>query len=125
MQRLAKIGVAIFTAQSVALRLVQLAAQIILAKLISPETFGVVGLALVFINISTSALNFGIDDLVVQRGRKSSLWFGKFAAFNIALSVLLFLVILAVAPVAGHAYNNVKLFWLLLLMAAGLPISAM
>ncbi len=76
----------------------QIITSIILARLLAPEDFGLLGMALVFISLVAVFNNFGIGSVIVQKqdlddGNMSSIFW-----FSLLIGFLALLIIMAAAP---------------------------
>lgn len=102
-----------------------LAVSVILARLLEPAQFGVIGIALVFVAISGVFIDVGFTDGLVQRQNVSQRMYSSVFYVNLLISFLLATGIYFVAPLIGNFFENSKITdvvkWLILV----LPISAM
>ena len=79
---------------------------IFLARLLSPEDFGLVGMATVFIALTQSFTDFGMTSGLIQKKDPSEVQYNTVFYINIGISlVLMFLVIIFSGHIANY-YNN-------------------
>jgi O-antigen/teichoic acid export membrane protein len=86
----------------------QLIAQLILARILAPEDFGLIGMALVFSTIITSLGELGIASILIQKKDKnlSELHFHTAFWGSIAFNIALYLFVLTlIAPLAAWFYD--------------------
>src|SRR5690606_24196071 len=79
---------------------------IFLARLLSPEEFGLVGMAYVFIAISQVFIDVGFASALIQRKENSDLAYSSVFYFNIFSGLVLTAVFYFVAPLIGNFYEN-------------------
>lgn len=102
----------------------QLAFAVVLARLLGPESFGVVSLATVYVTASALLLDQGLSVALVQARTLSPRLPGATATVNLLTGVVLALVTLVVAgPVAGF-FSTPELAGVLLLLGPALLLKA-
>jgi O-antigen/teichoic acid export membrane protein len=79
---------------------------VILARLLMPQDFGLVALALIFSNLVWNTTALGIDSRLVQRRWMDRAGLSTHLALRIALSILAFLILLAITPVLRLTYPD-------------------
>lgn len=80
-----------FTMVPVALHIIRFINSIILARLLSPEDFGIVGIATVLLYFSNSLTEFGFAKAIVQRKNVDKGHYNAYFSFNIIVSIVLFI----------------------------------
>lgn len=82
---------------------------IILARLLLPEDFGVLGVLLVFIAISRTVVNSGLGQALMQK--KDATYIDECSIFytNILLSILMYFALYSAAPMIESFYNMPQL----------------
>lgn len=111
--------------QSGAARLLALASQLVLARLLDSADFGLIGLAGSVQASVVSLIAFGVDDVILQRARTMRLWLGAGFIISLTLALVAALLMLAVSPFAASLYRSPQLTGLLALMALSMPIGAL
>lgn len=79
---------------------------IFLARILSPEDFGIVGMALVFISISQIFTEFGFASSIIHNQHNTSVTYSSIFFINIFAGILLFLFFQMLAPAVGKFYDN-------------------
>lgn len=100
--------------------------KLILAKILFPEEFGIIGMATVFTGLVQVVNELGIGAALVQRKEKDLTDAHYHTAFwsGVLWSVLLFLIVaFVVAPFASHFYNEPILQSLIPVIAIGILLS--
>lgn len=81
----------------------------ILARLLSPEEFGIVALVTVFVSFFTLLSDFGLGPAVVQNQTLSSADVKSIFSFSILIGLLLSLLFFLSAPLIANFYNEPEL----------------
>lgn len=118
-------GFAWLSAQTIVQRLVTLGAQLVLAAMLAPADFGTIAIALGVSTVVGTLTGFGVEDVVLQRGRLVRLWAGTAFAISLGLGLLSGLLLAGAAPVVAKVYENEALAVILLLAAAAAPLNAL
>ena len=105
-------------------QLVSLVVTIVLARLIAPEEYGVIALVTVFISIANTFVSDGFGAALVQKPGADNLDFSTVLYFGVGLSVVLYLVLFATAPLIAGYYVMPVLTLVVRLMALRLPVAA-
>jgi len=98
---------------------------IILARLLDPNTFGLLAIISVFINLAQTFVQGGLGTALVQNKttEKNDYSIVFFLSFGIA--ILLAIVLFLCAPLIAVIYKNNALIWPLRVMAFSLPIGSL
>ena len=102
---------------SVAQRILSFVSQILLARLLAPDDFGLIGLALTVTAVVGAVTGFGLEDVLVQRHHRVQAWSGSAFALSLGVSVASGLLILVAAPIAAKAYHAEALLPMLAILA--------
>lgn len=78
------------------------AISILLARLLSPSEFGIIGIAMVFVTLTNVFIDVGFTDGIVQRKSVSDSMLSSIFYINLSISVILALLIMALAPIIGE-----------------------
>lgn len=97
---------------------------IILARLLSPNDYGVIAILLVFITIADVFVNAGFGSALIQKKDADNMDFSSVFYFSIAFSVLVYAVIYLAAPVIASFYNMPVLKPIMQVLALRIPIAA-
>lgn len=87
-------------------QVIQFVVQIILARLLTPSDYGIIGLITVFISISLVFAQSGLGQALVQRKEVDNEEFSTVFYFSMIFSVVLYGVLFVGAPVISNFYNE-------------------
>lgn len=82
---------------------------IILARLLSPSDFGLVGMITLFIVVGESLINSGFGQALIQKKDADNIDFSTVFYFNIFASVIIYLIIFYSSPFIAKFYNEPQL----------------
>lgn len=89
--------------------LLQIAQLLILGRLLGPEVFGLIAMIQIVIQFSQLFLEMGITDAIIQKKHISKLELSSLYWFSIFIGLVLFVVLLGVAPVIALLFNEPSL----------------
>lgn len=110
--------------QSLASRGIGFVTQLVLARLLMPADFGIIGLALTVTTIANSLIGFGIDEVLLQRQKTISYWETPAFWLSFGISFLGMLGMFAFAPLAAAWYHSPSLTGLVVAIAIATPLRA-
>jgi O-antigen/teichoic acid export membrane protein len=116
-------GLARVCAQGVNL-LLRVGSLMILARLLSPKDFGLVGMVMAFTGVLTWFRDFGLSSAAIQHPNITKEQISTLFWINMLLGALLGLVALAMAPAIAAFYGKPELFGVTLALAAGFLFNA-
>ena len=90
---------------------VSLVVQIVMARLLTPEDFGVLAIIIVFVNIGAVFVQSGLNSALIQAPQVDSVDYSTGFWTCLFISVALFALIFFCAPYIGIFYNNAELVW--------------
>ena len=117
-------GVGWLLAQNTGTRLMQFAAQIILARILLPSDFASLALAVTVTSLFEALISFGVDEVLLQRQRTMRLWATPAFVTSVGLSVFSMLLVIACMPAAVLIYEDPALYSILPIMAVSMPLNA-
>ena len=82
---------------------------IILARILSPEDYGLVALTTIFITISNVFIERGFETALIQKKNADDLDFSSVFYCNIMISIIMYCIIFFSAPVVANFFNNTQL----------------
>lgn len=82
---------------------------LIIARLIGPESFGLIGSIAVFIGIGTLLTNSGLSSSLIRTPKANQSDFSTVFILNILISLIIYIVIYFFAPIIADFYDNTKL----------------
>lgn len=97
---------------------------IVLARLLTPDDYGVVALLAVFTGLAQVFVTSGISSGLIQKKNADDLDYSSMFWFTAALSIILYLLLYLSAPTLGRYYNNEDLVLVLRVMSLSIPLSA-
>ena len=102
----------------------QLLLQIILARLLFPDDFGVLAILNVFIALSDVFILYSFTTALIQKKNADQLDFSSVFFFNIGISILLYLILFFCAPLVSKFYKIESLTVLLRVLALNIIIGS-
>lgn len=82
---------------------------ILLARLLLPEDFGLIGMALVLIQISQVFVDFGFASALIQNQNNTPLTYSSIFYLNVAIGLVVTVLFLLSAPYIGRFYDNTEI----------------
>ncbi|MBQ6365100.1 MAG: lipopolysaccharide biosynthesis protein [Oscillospiraceae bacterium] len=90
-------------------KLISIVVQLILARLLAPEVYGTVAIVLVITDILQVFIESGFGTALIQKKDADDLDFSSVFFFNLAACVVLYLLLVAFAPVIAGIYRKPEL----------------
>lgn len=97
---------------------------ITLARILSPNDYGLVGILLVFIAVSQIFVDSGFTKALIQRNDKSDIDLSTAFTFNLVISITFYFILWFTAPIISSFYNEEVLINLLRSLSLILIINA-
>lgn len=85
---------------------ISLVTNIVLARILSPDNFGLIGLLTVFITVAGAIVDGGFGSALIQRKKVTQIDYSSIFWINLAVSVLLTGVLYAAAPAIAGYFNQ-------------------
>lgn len=98
---------------------------IILARLLTPAEFGLIGMLAIFISVSETFINSGFTNALIRKNDATETDYSTVFYFNLAAGITLFLILLFSAPLIGRFFNEPQLVPIVRVLAIGLIISSL
>lgn len=83
-----------------------LTVSVVLARLLSPEEFGIIGMAMVFVNLSQVFVEVGFSQGLIQKQNNTQIIYSSVFFINIFLGLLVGSIIYVLAPLIGNFYES-------------------
>jgi len=103
---------------------VQLFVQIILARLLEPAQFGLIGMLMIFTAVAQSIMDSGFGSALIQKKDADQTDASSIFFFNLALGLLLALILSLTAPLIAKFYNQPPLIPITRVLSLTLIINA-
>jgi len=97
---------------------------IILARLLSPADYGLVGMTTIFFAISTSFIDSGFGVALIRKQNTDDADLSSVFYFNLLLSIIFYLLLFVTAPLISDFFNEPKLTLLIRVIGINLIIGA-
>ena len=104
---------------------IQFVVNIIMARLLSPNDYGVVGIMMVFISFSSIFVDGGFMTALIQKQNRDELDFNTVFITNLTTSLFLYALLFIIAPYIASFYNQNSICSLLRVLSLQLVISAL
>lgn len=98
--------------------------QIVLARLLLPEDFGIIAMITVFVAISQSILDSGFKNALIREPNSSQTDYSTVFYFNLTMSFILYILLFLFAPHIGRFYDNLQLILVLRVLSVVIIINA-
>ncbi|MDE5758276.1 MAG: lipopolysaccharide biosynthesis protein [Allobaculum sp.] len=102
----------------------QFSVNLILARILSPADFGIIGMLAIFIAVSQTLIDSGFASALIQKKNPTQTDFSTIFYWNITFSTLLYLILYAVAPFIAGFYSMPLLSEVLRIIALNLILTA-
>lgn len=104
-------------------QLVQVGSQLALVRLLVPDDFGLLGMAMLFVGIGQLLADFGIGSAIVQSRSADRVVLSSCFWLNLAVAGVLALLVLAASPLIGRFYGRADLVPLVAVLSLNLLLS--
>jgi teichuronic acid exporter len=103
----------------------QIVIGIILARLLMPEAFGLIGMLSIFIAISQTFIDSGMGSGLIQKKNRSNVDFSTVFVFNLGVSLLFYGLLFITAPFIARFYEAPELVILTRVLAINIIINSL
>jgi len=103
---------------------IQFIIQVILARLLLPEDFGLIGMITIFISLSTTFIDSGFSQALIREQDAKQEDFSTVFYFNLAMASALYLVLFFAAPLISDFFREPKLIEILRVLSLVLIINS-
>lgn len=86
-------------------KIVILITNLVLARLLSPEDFGCIGMLMVFISIANTFIDGGFGVAIIQKSNPTQKDYSTIFFWNLLLSIVLYVVLFVSSPVIARFYS--------------------
>lgn len=98
---------------------------IVLARLLSPDDYGLIGLTAIFVAISNTLINGGFADALIRKKDITEIDYNTAFIVNLTVSIILYVVIFFCSPAIARYFDRVELVSLTRVSSLGIIIGAL
>lgn len=98
---------------------------IVLARLLSPDDYGLLGIIAIFTAICTAIINGGFTNALIRKKDVSNDDYNTVFIVNFGVSLFLYVIIFFCSPLIAHFFNRVELVQLTRISSLGIIIGAL
>lgn len=120
-----KSGVMWRSLESVSVQGMQFFIQLLLARLLLPEDFGVIAIMNIFVNFANTLVNNGLSSAILQRKNPDKVDFSTVFYLENIIAIITYLIIFFSAPLVSSFYDNPDLTLYLRVFAISIVISSL
>jgi len=106
-------------------QLIQFLAGIVLARLLMPEDFGVMGIIMIFVALSMIMVESGFGQALIRRANVTASDYSSVFYFNLISAVLIYLILFLCAPLIAAFFHQHQLTLLVRVMSLVLIVNAL
>lgn len=88
---------------------IQFLVMIVMARLLTPKDYGLVGMVAIFIAVAQSLVDSGFSQALIRKQNRTETDNSTVFYFNIVVGILLYLVLFAIAPLIADFYDSPEL----------------
>ena len=103
---------------------IQLIISIIIARLLLPTDFGIIGMVVIFLGISQTFIDSGFSQALIYKSNRTSEDSSTVFYFNIIVGILCYIIIYIASPYVAKFYNMPILTSVTRVISLSIPISA-
>lgn len=92
---------------------IQFIIQIILARLLLPSDFGLIGMITIFIFISNSIIDSGFANALIREKKVTQKDYSTVFYFNLITSIIIYIILFILSPYISKFYNEIKIISIL------------
>lgn len=82
---------------------------IVIARLVTPDEYGLIAMLTIFMAIAQTFIDSGFGNALIQKKDRDNVDYSTVFYFNIAVSILLYLILYACSPLIAKFYNQPQL----------------
>ncbi|MFF2755774.1 lipopolysaccharide biosynthesis protein [Psychrobacillus sp. NPDC058041] len=124
-KRKTMIGLLWSTADFLAKNGTQFLIQIVLTRLLLPENFGIIGMVLILVSISTSLIDCGFSQALIRDQNTSQDDYSTIFHFNFFISIFIYIILFLSAPSISIFFNSLHLTEIIRVLSLVLIISSL
>lgn len=93
---------------------------IIMARILTPDDYGLVGMVLVFVHIALTLIDSGFSQALIRKQDRNETDNSTAFYFNLVIGVVLYIVMWFLAPAIASFYNEPRLLWITRVICLGI-----
>lgn len=97
---------------------------VILARILSPDDYGIVAIILIFISLANVFVTSGFSTALVQNKKAKNVDFSTNFYCSLAVSIIIYIIFFMISPLIAKFYSNEQLCIVLRIFALKIPLSA-
>lgn len=97
---------------------------LVVARILSPRDYGLVGMLSIFIGVSNSIINSGFSQALIRKQDRTETDCSTVFYFNIVVSIILYLILYFIAPYVATFYKEPQLCQIMRVSCIGLIINS-
>jgi O-antigen/teichoic acid export membrane protein len=105
--------------------LLSLVIGIVLARILTPEDFGLMGMLVIFTAIAGTFVESGMGSGLIQKQEKTAVDYSTVFVFNFVIALIFYIVLYVSAPYVADFYNESRLTTLLRVLSINIIIGAL
>lgn len=98
---------------------------IVMARILTPADYGIVGMVLIFISIAQSLVDSGFTHALIRKQDRSETDNSTAFYFNIAVGLILYIALWFLAPAVAKFYNEPRLVWITRVICLGIIFNSL
>lgn len=98
---------------------------IIMARILTPSDYGLVGMVLIFIHIAQSLVDSGFSQALIRKQDRDEIDNSTTFYFNLVIGVVLYVAMWFLAPVIARFYNEPRLLWITRVICLGIVFNCL
>lgn len=111
-------------AERILAQLISFVVSIVIARILSPEDYGLVAMGMIFINIANVFVSNGFSAALIQKKNADAIDYSTLLYCSLFLSILIYFSLFFSAPIIAKFYNNILLTKLIRVFGLILPITS-
>lgn len=124
-QRRAISGMAWAGTEKLLIHAVRFVFGILMARILCPEDYGIVGLLTIFLNLSSVFIDSGFNSALIQKKERTEADYSTVFFFNLGVATFFYLLLFFAAPWIAAFYRIPLLTDVMRIVALGLPLNAL
>lgn len=105
--------------------IVQFIVTVVLARVLGPEEYAVIGILNVFVVISSILVDSGLSQSLIKKTDCSEIDYNTVFWFNFVISVIIYIVLFFTSPFIAFFFNNEELLWTSRVLFLVIPVQAL